>query len=100
MKDPNIIPPWLTLTNESARITLSFPVEINGVLTDSLTLRNPTVREVRAANAVGGGDEEQRELTLFASLADAGQKDLEGLKIRDYARLQTAYFRLVLEDGV
>lgn len=94
------IPTWLTLTDEAAQITLSSPCEINGVKTDRLTLRNPTIREVRAAGALSGDDEELRELTLFATLASAGQKDLEELKVRDYKRLQIAYFRLVREDGV
>ncbi|WP_350649082.1 phage tail assembly protein [Pseudomonas sp. HY13-MNA-CIBAN-0226] len=93
-------PEWLTVTNDSARITLSSPIAINDVKTDQLVLRSPTIREVRAATRAGGDDEEQRELILFASLSDAGQKDLEGLSVRDYKRVQTAYFRLVREDGV
>jgi len=94
------MPTWLTVTPESAAITLSRPSEINGVMVDRLTLRSPTVREVRAANATSGGDDELREMHLFASLSEAGTKDLEGLKLTDYQRLQTAYFRLVQDDGV
>lgn len=100
MTDSKKLPTWLALTDEAATVTLSYPCEINGMKIDQLTLRNPTIREVRAAGAVSGDDEELRELTLFATLAEAGVKDLEGLKVRDYKRLQTAYFRLVREDGV
>lgn len=98
--DRSKLPAWLTLTPESAAITLSKSYEINGVMLDRLTLRAPTVREVRAANAASAGDEEQRELNLFATLSESGIKDLEGLKLTDYQRLQAAYFRLVQDDGV
>lgn len=68
MSDLKKLPAWLTVTPESAAITLSRPSEINGVNVDRLTLRSPTVREVRAANATSGGDDELREMHLFASL--------------------------------
>ncbi|SEN18714.1 Phage tail assembly chaperone protein, E, or 41 or 14 [Pseudomonas sp. ok272] len=94
------LPTWLIVSPDSALVVLSKPYEINGVQVDRLTLRAPTVRDVRAANAMGGGDEEQREMNLFASLSESGLKDLEGLKLTDYQRLQAAYFRLVQDDGV
>ena len=37
-------------------------------------------------------------MNLFASLAEVGVKDLEGLTLKDYSRLQTGYFRLVQDD--
>ena len=43
-------------------------------------------------------DAEERELQLFASLAQVSRQDLEGLKLSDYQRLQGAYFRLVQDD--
>lgn len=94
------LPAWLKLTPEAAVITLSRPSEINGVKIDTLTLRAPTVRDVRAATRLAGGDDEERELQLFASLAESGTKDLEGLLMLDYQRLQAGYFRLVQDDGV
>lgn len=100
MSDLKKLPAWLTITPENAVVKLSKPSEINSVMVDQLTLRSPTVREVRAANATSGGDDELREMHLFASLSEAGTKDLEGLKLTDYQRLQAAYFRLVQDDGV
>jgi len=94
------LPSWLVVNPDSATVTLSRPSEINGVVIDRLTLRSPTVREVRAANATAGGDDEVREMHLFASLSESGIKDLEGLKLTDYQRLQAAYFRLVQDDGI
>lgn len=89
---------WLTLTAGSAQIKLTRPAMVNGVQVDTVTLREPTVRDVRAATASSNGDDEQREMSLFASLAEVGSKDLEGLPMKDYKRLQAAYFRLVEDD--
>jgi phage protein D len=94
------LPVWLSVTAENAVVSLSRPSEINGVQVDKLTLRSPTVREVRAADRAAGGDDEQRELVLFADLAGAAIADLEGLKVVDYNRLQAGYFRLEQDDGV
>lgn len=94
------LPAWLSVTAENAVVSLSRPSEINGVQIDKLTLRSPTVREVRAADRAAGGDDEQRELVLFAELAGAAIADLEGLKVVDYNRLQAGYFRLEQDDGV
>ena len=35
---------------------------------------------------------------LFASLAQISAKDLEGMALKDYQRLQAGYFRLVQDD--
>ncbi len=94
------LPTWLSVTADNAVVSLSRPSEINGVQIDTLTLRSPTVREVRAADRAAGGDDEQRELVLFAELAGAAIADLEGLKVVDYNRLQAGYFRLEQDDGV
>jgi hypothetical protein len=94
------LPVWLSVTAENAVVSLTRPSEVNGVQVDKLTLRSPTVREVRAADRAAGGDDEQRELVLFADLAGAAIADLEGLKVADYNRLQAGYFRLEQDDGV
>lgn len=92
------IPAWMNIQADRVTVRLSRPSEANGVQVDSLTLRAPTVRDIRSAQAGGASDDEQRELNLFASLAEVGVKDLEGLIVKDYTRLQTAYFRLVQDD--
>ena len=92
------IPSWLTLTDEGVTITLRYPTELNHVKTDKMVMRAPTIRDVRAANAVSGGDAEKRELQLFSSLTEIPTGDLEGLKVVDYTRVQEGYFRLVDES--
>ncbi|WP_237860037.1 phage tail assembly protein [Pseudomonas sp. PGPR81] len=91
-------PQWLTLSAERVTVRLSRASEVNGVQVDSLSLRAPTVGDIRNAQTGGTADEEQRELNLFASLAEVGIKDLEGLALKDYSRLQAGYFRLVQDD--
>ena len=90
-------PTWMALQADRVTVRLSKPSEANGVQVDQLSLRAPTVRDIRTAQA-GSGEEEQRELNLFASLAEIGVKDLEGLALKDYTRLQAGYFRLLQDD--
>lgn len=92
------LPNYLNLGADSVIVTLSKPTELNGITADKITLRAPTVRDIRAAQATASGDDEQTELNLFATLAQVGVKDLEGLALKDYSRLQAGYFRLVQED--
>ncbi|MBK5343120.1 phage tail assembly protein [Pseudomonas sp. TH49] len=94
------MPAWLSLTTDQVLVTLSCPSEINGVTVDKLALRSPTVGDVRAANREVGGDDEQRELVLFAALSGARVADLEGLKLVDFNRLQAGYFRMDNDDGL
>jgi hypothetical protein len=96
----NVLPKWLQLGSGIATVTLSRVSQANGIQVDKLTLREPTVREMRAATLQGGSNEEEQEMVLFCSLASIGRADLEGLLMRDYRRLQTAYFRLGADDGV
>jgi len=82
---------------QTTTIKLKFPAVVNGVKVDALTLRQPTVRDMRVAGQQSGGDEELREILLFASLATAGQNDIEGLTYVDYQRVQRGYFRLLAD---
>ncbi|AZE04200.1 phage tail assembly protein [Pseudomonas chlororaphis] len=92
------IPAFLQVDVDRVTVKLSKPTECNGVKVDTLALRAPTVRDIRAAQVTADGDDEQRELNLFASLAEVSVKDLEGLALKDYTRLQAGYFRLVQDD--
>jgi hypothetical protein len=98
MTTTKTLPSWLELTDEGANITLRKASEINQVKVQRVSLRAPTVAELRAATLQAAGDAEKREVILFASLADAGTKDMEALTIVDYNRIQAGYFRLVEDD--
>ena len=94
------LPKYLTLAAGGVTVRLSQPTEFNGVQADTIRLRAPTVRDIRNAQQTAGADDEQRELNLFASLAEVSSKDLEGMALKDYTRLQSGYFRLVQDDDV
>ncbi|MFJ7790644.1 phage tail assembly protein [Pseudomonas sp. NPDC096925] len=92
------VPKYLKLTAENVTVTLTKPAEMNGIKVDTITLRAPTVRDMRISSQTSDGDDELRELNLFASLAEVGVKDLEGLMYKDYNRVSTGYTFLVQED--
>lgn len=92
-------PSWMAVGDDRVTVTLSRPTDANGVQVDKISLRAPTVRDLRNAQQTGDS-EEQRELNLFASLAEVSGKDLEGMTLKDYTRLQAGYFRLVQDDEI
>ncbi|WP_256578788.1 phage tail assembly protein [Pseudomonas sp. NS1(2017)] len=94
------LPTWLVVGPDGAVVTLSRPYDFKDIKLDRLMLRAPTVRDVRAATSASNGDDDQRDTILLANLSESDTKDLEGLKLTDYQRLQAAYFRLVQDDGV
>lgn len=92
------LPKYIKLEADRVTVTLSTPAEFNGVQQDTVTLRAPTVRDIRNSTKTSDGDDEQRELNLFASLADVHVKELENLAYKDYNRLATGYTFLVRDD--
>lgn len=91
-------PSWLSVSDDSVVISLKGVVEIGGVKVDRLTMRAPTVRDQRAANATAKGDYEQIEINMLCSLCMATEQEIASLTTRNYNRLQAGYFRLVEED--
>jgi hypothetical protein len=94
-------PAWiLSQAVDSVTVQLSQPAALNGVQTDRVTLRAPTVADVRTARKLGNGDDAETELHLFASLAQCAPSDFAAMLYRDYGRVQAAYFRLLADpDG-
>jgi hypothetical protein len=90
-----MVPQWLRPGTDAVTVTLSRPESFNGVKSNQVVLRAPTVRDMRAAQRLHPNDVEERELALFASLMQVAPADLEQLKLTDYNRIQEAYFRLV-----
>ena len=92
------LPSWMVLTNDGATITLRKPTLINQIEVNQIRMRAPTVKDVQQATQQSSGDDEKRELILFASLIEAGDKDISAMTIVDYNRIQASYFRLVEDD--
>lgn len=97
----NKTPNWMTaVSNSHITLKLSKPSEFNGVTLDTVTLRTPTVGDMRAAQNLFKNDREQQELYLYATLLECGKEDFDKLSICDYTRIQEAYFRLASPDGI
>lgn len=94
------LPSWLQLSESGAVIRFKGKATVCGVEVDQVTMRAPTIKDIRAAKKVSGDDEDSADDVLFASLIGASQADVEGLQVVDYNRLQRAYFRLVQDDGL
>lgn len=76
---------------ETVKIKLKYPVAFDGVVRDELVMRRPKVRDMRAASKQAQGDDELREIVLFATLADVAPDDIEGMDMVDYDAMQRAY---------
>lgn len=92
------LPKWMEVTDEGVTVTLKYPIDVTDVKTDKLFMRAPCVRDLRAANAAADGDDDKREMAMFASLTQVGEGDLLALKLVDHKRLQAGYFRLVSDE--
>lgn len=97
-KTQKTLPAYLILSEASVTILLDKPAEFNGVQVDRVTLREPTIRDLRAAEKVHPNDKEAQEFHLFASLAECAPDDFEALTLKNYNRISGGYFRLVRED--
>ncbi|MNM73058.1 hypothetical protein D3C81_847740 [compost metagenome] len=61
----NVLPKWLQLGDGIATVALSRASQANGIQVDKLTLREPTVREMRSATLQGGSNEEEQEMVAL-----------------------------------
>jgi hypothetical protein len=91
-------PNWLTEEPDRVSVKLSRPIKLSGVSVNTITLRSPTIRDVRGAKKLSKDDKEYQEIILFASLSGVGPEEIETLSLKDYGRLQEGYFRLVSDD--
>lgn len=78
-------------------IALSTPVKIDGVETDTLVMREPSVEDMLAVKK-GKGSAEDQELSLFANLCEVGPETIRALKFRDYRRIQKAFAALTEDE--
>lgn len=71
-------------------ITLAKPADVAGAKLSKLTMREPSVRDLEAAQSYTGS-EAAKEVQLFANLLEIGVDDVRALKLRNYKRVQEAY---------
>lgn len=73
----------------SETIPLQYPIEANGVKTERLTLRRPTVGDLLNSGQ-GGRSSQEAEVHLLADLCGVSPDDIRRLDMADYFTLQDA----------
>lgn len=72
------------------KITLDYPLTIDGKEVSELTMRRAKVRDMLGANESGKNPGEV-EVALFAKMVGINPEDLQDLDMCDYEKLQEAY---------
>ncbi len=68
-------------------IRLQYPLSVDGMLMESLTMRRPLVRD-RLAAEKASGSEVEKEIRLIANLCEMAPQHVELLDLADYSKLQ------------
>lgn len=85
-------PDWLKYDEDKGVVTiiLARPFLVNGEKRSELHMREPTVLDQKIASKAGSSGAEH-EVRLFANLLEITEAELEGMRMKDYARVQQAY---------
>lgn len=86
------IPDYLKPSTDGAfvDVTLRRKYKLNGVDTNAVRMREPTVRDQLTTSEMQCSDA-LKEITTFANLCDLVPDDIQSLSMADYQRLQLAY---------
>lgn len=87
------LPEYITETAEGDyQVTLSKAVDIDGAKVSVLTLREPTVQDMLAAELQSKGQgAAQQEINLLANLCDVAPEHIKSMTLKNYSRLQEAF---------
>lgn len=89
----------MSFPGETRIITLHSPVALDsGVTLDTITMREPLVRD-RIAHSKDRGNEEEKEARMIAQLCNLEEKDIWQLTAADYARLLDTFNVFMLPPG-
>lgn len=72
-------------------IELKYPIIIDGIKLEKLTMRRSKVRDRLAVSNMKENSDEQKEIRLFANLCEVSAKTIEELDEIDYLQVQKAY---------
>ena len=87
----NELPEFLAEGEDGSLIvTLARGIDVDGAKRTSLTLREPAVSDMLAADKAAKGQSAMSEVTLLANLAEVAPENIQSAKMRDYGRLQAA----------
>ncbi|HGX2780432.1 TPA: phage tail assembly protein [Escherichia coli] len=79
---------------DSMTVTLSRPFEINGVTVETITVREPKLRD-RILFSKDKGDAEAKTARMLARLANLNIEDIYSLPSCDYMKMEEAFNELV-----
>ncbi|HFP5351387.1 TPA: phage tail assembly protein [Escherichia coli] len=79
---------------DSMTVTLSRPFEINGVTVETITVREPKLRD-RILFSKDKGDAEEKTARMPARLANLNIEDIYSLPSCDYMKMEEAFNELV-----
>lgn len=79
--------------SEKTTIELKYPLTIDGTEVKALYMRRPKVRDQLLMEKSGmvGKSNAEREVFLFANLAEVAPSDIEDLDMADYKKIQEQY---------
>ncbi|MCA1776036.1 MAG: phage tail assembly protein [Loktanella sp.] len=69
------------------RITLAHPFEIGGETVETVSLRRPKVKDLRAIDEAGDGDEFKQAITMIAVLSDMTPEMVDEIDTEDFTML-------------
>lgn len=79
-------------------IKLNNPATFNGIKYSTITVRAPLVADIMAGFRESPNNEKEREMILISRLAMVTIKDLEGMLLVDYQRVQEACAKFFSSD--
>lgn len=90
---PDNHPEWLMYVEKgAAKITIEYPTEFSGVLTDTIVMRRPKVKDrMDAETTYRDKTDTEKELYFFTTLTDLTPDDIGELDFKDYLRMQAAF---------
>jgi len=77
-------------------VTLKYPFTVAGKTIEKLTLRRPTVKDLRMVSRFGDTDED-KEIGLMATLAGMVPEDMDAMGAADYRSLQDSFRDMLAE---
>lgn len=79
-------------------VELDFPIQLADRLLDKISLRRPTMKDLRI-NPIKGQDDVAGEMRHFGALTGLKLEELDMLDIADYQKLQEAYISFRTPTG-
>jgi hypothetical protein len=73
-----------------AQVTLASPATVGGVKVDSITMREPSVGDMKIVQNSRASDAE-KEIAAIANLCELTTAEVEAMSLRNFGRLQAAF---------